>query len=72
MYIRLYEQGTMVEEWNIRAIDLTTNSSTQLAFSTINSLRANRSYALRFQLVDSLNEVEITGWSVAVKFNSLE
>lgn len=71
MNIFLFENGVLVETWNIRAVDLIPNSSTHLAFSTINSLRADRSYALRFQLVDSSNAVEITGWSLAVKFNSL-
>lgn len=72
MYVRLFELGTMVEEWNIPLANLISNSSTQLAFSTISSLRADRSYSLRFQLLGNSNEVEITGWSLAVKFNSLE
>lgn len=69
--VQLLEDGVSVESWTINSAQLVTNSQQQLAFSSISSFRSGHAYCLRFGLSERDSFVELTGWSIAVSFNSL-
>jgi hypothetical protein len=71
MVINLYEDGSTIESWTINSAQLVTNSQQQLVFSSISSFRSGHAYCLRFGLSQEGSFVELTGWSIAVSFNSI-
>ena len=68
--IRLFENGEVVEDFGV--INTAPANVKQRPFTTFNQFRSGRSYALRFSInTEGVTAVQILGWSIGVKFNSL-
>lgn len=68
--IRLSEDGAFVQDFGV--INFTATSVKNLSFTTFNKFTAGSVYALRFSIATvGVTAVQILGWSIGVKFNSL-
>jgi hypothetical protein len=67
--IRLFENGGDIEYFGVINTGATTVK--QRPFTTFNQFKAGSSYCLRFTIVNGATSVQILGWSIGVKFNSL-
>jgi hypothetical protein len=68
--ITLFENGSDIEDFGI--INTAPTTVKQIAFTTFNQFRAGNAYCLRFSISSvGVTAIQILGWTIGVKFNSL-
>lgn len=66
--IEIIENGVSQESWTQ---SVSTNARLTLAFSTLTTFQQDNAYCVRISGLSGTQQIEVTGWSVAVQFLSL-